>query len=79
MYGIYWVNAQRMYFVIPYEGYEGFLVMSEFETEVIDSQLEEVFVLRGSSTNGTGSYAKKNSPLIQYIVDSYKRLNIMSN
>lgn len=46
VYGIYWHKGIRYYFVIPNEGHEGFIAMTELDTELVDNNLEETFVLR---------------------------------
>lgn len=46
VYGVYWIKTERIYWVIPYDGYEGFITLSEKETTVIDSSFKDTFVLR---------------------------------
>ena len=45
VFGIYWNDGVRVYFVIPYDGYEGFLALNEKETEIVDPRIKDVFVL----------------------------------
>lgn len=35
--GIYWVKGKKYYWIIPYEGYQGFSAVSEDECRVTDS------------------------------------------
>ena len=51
VYGIYWVNNERIYWVIPYAGYEGFATLSECESTIIDPHIDEVFVMRKNDAN----------------------------
>lgn len=46
VYGIYWLDGERVYWVIPYEGYEGLKTLRERDSTVIDPQLSDLFVLR---------------------------------
>ena len=46
VFGIYWNDGVRVYFVIPYDGYDGFLALNEKETQVVDPRINDVFVLR---------------------------------
>lgn len=46
VYGVYWIDRERIYWVIPYEGYEGFITLSEKESTVIDPKFKDDFVLR---------------------------------
>ncbi|KZL18582.1 hypothetical protein PsAD2_02589 [Pseudovibrio axinellae] len=47
VYGIYWAEyqgkLQRMHFVVPYEGYEGFVAVPEVECVVTQPQLNSNF------------------------------------
>lgn len=52
VYGIYWSEGKRLYFVIPYEGYEGFLAIDEKESEIVDPTLKDTFVLRKDDAGG---------------------------
>ncbi|WP_241084907.1 hypothetical protein [Candidatus Vondammii sp. HM_W22] len=46
VYGIYWIDGERIYWVIPYEGHEGFVTLSEKDSEVVDPEIKDVFILR---------------------------------
>lgn len=47
VFGIYWNDeGMRLYFVVPYDGYNGFLVLNEKETQIIDPEIRDVFVIR---------------------------------
>lgn len=48
VYAIYWVDGMRSHLVIPYEGYEGLLVVRENKCDVVDASIDG-FVLRKSS------------------------------
>ena len=45
VYAVYWVDDKRYYYVIPYEGYEGFSARAEGECEVVDPILGRYFRL----------------------------------
>ena len=47
VYAIYWDNGVRIYSVIPYEGYEGLISISEEESIVIDDSINN-FIIRKS-------------------------------
>lgn len=46
VYGVYWCDGERVYWVIPYQGYEGFITVSERDCDLIDHKLSASFVLR---------------------------------
>lgn len=51
VYGIYWVDGERFYWVVPYEGYGGLMSLSNKEVLVIDGSLSsDLFVCK----NGAG-------------------------
>ncbi|WP_420008338.1 hypothetical protein [Xanthomonas sacchari] len=43
--GIYWVKGKKYYWIIPYEGYEGFSAVSEDECRVTDSFMSRDMVV----------------------------------
>jgi hypothetical protein len=45
VFGIYWKGEERFYWVIPYEGYGGLMVLSDKEVTVIDSSLSSDLIL----------------------------------
>ncbi|TBW45983.1 hypothetical protein EZI54_23335 [Marinobacter halodurans] len=45
VYGIYWVGGERIYWIVPYENYEGFITLSESESTVVDPIIDN-FVIR---------------------------------
>ncbi|MEK6636848.1 MAG: hypothetical protein AABY88_02070 [Pseudomonadota bacterium] len=47
VYAIYWDNGVRIYSVIPYEGYEGLISISENESVVVDNNINK-FIIRKS-------------------------------
>ena len=46
VYGLYWCDGERVFWVIPYKGYEGLITVSEKDCELIDARLGNAFVLR---------------------------------
>lgn len=46
VYGLYWCDGERVFWVIPYKGYEGLITISEKDCELIDARLWDSFVLR---------------------------------
>ena len=52
--GIYWINGKRYYWVIPYEGYEGFLAVSEDNCIITDSFLSaDMIICKGDDGRDT--------------------------
>ena len=45
VFGIYWVGQERFYWVIPYESYGGFMVLSDREVNVVDSFLSSDLII----------------------------------
>lgn len=45
VYGIYWKGSNRYYWVIPYEGYGGFLSVNEKDARLIDSSFASTYLL----------------------------------
>lgn len=45
VFGIYWVDNERFYWVIPYDGYGGLMALSEREVDMVDSSLSNDFIL----------------------------------
>lgn len=45
VFGIYWIENVRFYWVIPYDGYGGLMALSEKEINVIDSSLSSDLIL----------------------------------
>lgn len=45
VYGVYWNDSVRVYFVIPAENYDGFLAINEKDSQLVDPILNG-FVLR---------------------------------
>jgi hypothetical protein len=43
--GIYWVNGKRYFWFIPYEGYTGFLAVSEDGCRITDAVLSSEMVI----------------------------------
>ncbi|CAG2089597.1 MULTISPECIES: hypothetical protein [Xanthomonas] len=43
--GIYWVNGKKYYWIIPHEGYQGFLAVSEDNCVVTDSFLSSDMII----------------------------------
>ncbi|QOQ74331.1 hypothetical protein IMF22_23040 [Pseudomonas poae] len=39
VYGVYWIEGERFYWVIPYEGYGGLMSLSHKDISVIDGSL----------------------------------------
>lgn len=46
VYGLYWSDGGRVFWVIPYKGYEGLVTVAEKDCELIDARLSGSFVLR---------------------------------
>lgn len=52
--GIYWINGKRYYWVIPHEGYQGFLAASEDNCIIIDSFLSsDMIIYKGDDGRDT--------------------------
>lgn len=49
VYGVYWIDDERIYWVIPYENYEGFITLSERESTVVDSQVNNFFLRKNDA------------------------------
>lgn len=50
VFGIYWVDGERFYWVIPYEGYGGLMTLSHKEISVIDSSLSsDLFICKDAA------------------------------
>lgn len=45
VYGVYWVNNERFYWIIPYEGYGGLITLSDKDVNVVDSSLSSDLIL----------------------------------
>lgn len=46
VYGLYWCDGERVFWVVPYKGYEGLVTVAEKDCELIDARLSDSFVLR---------------------------------
>lgn len=47
VYAFYWVDGRRSHLVIPYEGFEGLIVVSENKCDVVDPSVDG-FILKKS-------------------------------
>lgn len=45
VFGIYWIENERFYWVIPYDGYSGLMALSDREVNVVDSSLSSDLIL----------------------------------
>ncbi|WP_095448736.1 hypothetical protein [Ochrobactrum quorumnocens] len=45
VYGLYWVDGIRHHLIIPYIGYDGFVVVTETNCDVVEPDVDD-FVLR---------------------------------
>jgi len=45
VFGVYWIENERFYWVVPYEGYGGLMALSDREVNVVDSALSSDLVL----------------------------------
>ncbi|MBI6910334.1 hypothetical protein [Pseudomonas palleroniana] len=45
VFGIYWIENERFYWVIPYDGYCGLMALSDREVNVVDSSLSSDLIL----------------------------------
>lgn len=45
VFGIYWIENERFYRVIPYDGYGGLMALSDREVNVVDSSLSSDLIL----------------------------------
>nr|WP_243753588.1 hypothetical protein [Pseudomonas koreensis] len=45
VFGIYWIESERFYWVIPYDGYGGLMSLSDREVNVVDSSLSNDLIL----------------------------------
>ncbi|MEZ2126797.1 MULTISPECIES: hypothetical protein [unclassified Sinorhizobium] len=51
VYALYWVDGIRHHLVIPYEGYDGFIVVNEDQCDVVDSSING-FILKKDDYGG---------------------------
>ncbi|WP_240795655.1 hypothetical protein [Pseudomonas jessenii] len=45
VFGIYWIESQRFYWIIPYDGYGGLMALSDREVNVVDASLSSDLIL----------------------------------
>lgn len=45
VFGIYWIENERFYWVIPYDCYGGLMALSDREVNVVDSSLSSDLIL----------------------------------
>lgn len=45
VFGIYWIENELFYWVIPYDGYGGLMSLSDREVNVVDSSLSSNLIL----------------------------------
>ncbi|WP_256223159.1 MULTISPECIES: hypothetical protein [unclassified Pseudomonas] len=45
VFGIYWIENERFYWVIPYDGYGGLMALSDRDVDVLDSSLSSDLIL----------------------------------
>ncbi|MFY2949934.1 hypothetical protein ACOTH1_21925 [Achromobacter ruhlandii] len=45
VYGVYWINSERFYWVIPYEGYGGLMALGDKDVKIVDSSLSSDLIL----------------------------------
>ncbi len=43
---MYWVDGERYHLVIPYEGYNGLVVITEKECEITDNRIDDMIIIR---------------------------------
>lgn len=46
VYGLHWCDGERVFWVIPYEDYEGLITVDGKDCELVDASLSGSFVLR---------------------------------
>lgn len=51
VYGLYWCGGERVFWVVPYDGYEGLVTVSEKNCELIDARFSASFLLRKNDAN----------------------------
>jgi hypothetical protein len=47
VYAIYWVDGMRSHLVIPYEGYNGLIIVRENKCEVVDPSINGFILKKG--------------------------------
>lgn len=52
VFGIYWIENERFYWVIPYDGYSGLMALSDREVNVVDSSLSSDFIFCKDGAGG---------------------------
>ena len=70
VYAIYWVDGMRSHLVIPYEGYDGLLIVRENKCEVVDPTING-FILRKSSSDDDilVHWAAEKDDLLDKLID----------
>lgn len=53
VFGIYWIENELFYWVIPYDGYGGLMSLSDREVNVVDSSLSSDLILCKDGGAGT--------------------------
>lgn len=47
VYGLYWVDGVRYHLIIPYNGYNGLIVVNDNKCEVTDSSIDNFIIKKG--------------------------------
>lgn len=69
VFGVYWAENERFYWVIPYDGYGGLMSLSEKEVVVVDSFLSSYFMLCRDRDGGDIILHWAVEALIEKLVD----------
>lgn len=70
VYAIYWFDEVRYHLVIPYDGYDGFIVVNENNCEVIDSSIDGFILIKsGSGRDMFIHWATEKDALLDRLTD----------
>lgn len=70
VYAIYWAEGMRSHLVVPYDGYDGLLVVRENKCEIVDPSLNG-FILRksGDGRDMLVHWAAEKDDLLDRLID----------
>lgn len=70
VYAIYWMDGLRHHLIIPYDGYNGFTVVTENNCDVVDKSING-FILRKSGNGGDilVHWAAEKDDLLDRLID----------